>query len=176
MKKIDQLYTPDDFKNITKVELFDLWYRQALTEKQIATLFGVTAKDVKDKRKQFNIRWLNSGIASLSGPAEYRNNYHKIVNITPPENWDGKPIKYEKHKSVREKADSDFSELLGEEAEVKKETTKVQEETTESNEELRDAAEVWKEVKEAEQDTKTKTEELMKDVLDEVVNNDETAD
>ena len=95
--KIKQLYTPKDFKRIDRPQMFDLWFRQALTEKQIAELFGVTAEEVKDKRKnQFGMGFMNCGIQWLSGEEVYRATSAKIVEVKPPKDWDGKPLPFPK--------------------------------------------------------------------------------
>lgn len=91
--QIKQLYTPKDFEKLDKVLMFDVWYRQALTDKKIAKLFGVTAADVKSKREKLGIRWMNSAIASLSGGPTFTSK-KKLIEIHPPKDWDGKPIKF----------------------------------------------------------------------------------
>lgn len=70
--KIVQMYTPEDFKALNKDQMFDLWFRQALSDKKIAKLYGVTPQDVKDKVKSFNMTLLNCAIAALNGPKRYR--------------------------------------------------------------------------------------------------------
>lgn len=91
--QIKQLYTPKDFEKLDKVLMFDVWYRQALTDKKIAKLFGVTAADVKSKREKLGIRWMNSAMASLSGGPTFTSK-KKLIEIHPPKDWDGKPIKF----------------------------------------------------------------------------------
>ena len=70
--KIKQLYTEKEFNKISKVELHGLWFRDALTDGQIARLYGVTKEQVKQKIKKYNIKYLNSAILYLVGNPEYR--------------------------------------------------------------------------------------------------------
>lgn len=79
--KVHQQFTPEDFSKISKLDLYDLWFRQALTDKQIATLYGVTPSDVKEKRKEYNIRYLNSAIAFLSGSKAYRHTKEVRIKV-----------------------------------------------------------------------------------------------
>lgn len=92
--QIKQLYTPKDFEKLDKVLMFDVWYRQALTDKKIAKLFGVTAADVKNKREKLGIRWMSSAMASLSGGKTFTSK-KKLIEIHPPKDWNGEPIKFE---------------------------------------------------------------------------------
>lgn len=94
--KIKQLYTPKDFHSMDRPQFFDLWFRQALTEKQIAKLFGVDVKEVKEKRKNFNMGWLNSGIEWVSGKSVYRMGSPKLIEVKAPKNWDGNPLPFPK--------------------------------------------------------------------------------
>lgn len=70
--KIEQTYTEEDFDRITKLELYNLWFRDALTDGQIAKLYGTTKSVVKEKRKKYNIKYINSAILYLAGRPEYR--------------------------------------------------------------------------------------------------------
>lgn len=96
--KIKQLYTPKDFKKLDKVLMFDIWYRQALTDKKIGKLFGVTADEVKKRREELGIKWMNSAIASLSGGATFTSK-KKLIEIHPPKDWDGEPIPFKPGKN-----------------------------------------------------------------------------
>lgn len=131
--KVKQLYTPKDFKRIDKPMLFDLWFRQSLTEKSIATLFGVTVEEVHKKRKdEFGMGWWNSGIAYVSGPEIYRSTSPKIVPIKPPKDWDGNPLPFpkrnkrgkyvtydDKRTSIKDLLDEDTDENVTEDEESK---------------------------------------------------------
>lgn len=70
--KIRQIKTPDEFEKIKRAELHRLWFNQAMTDKQIATMYGVDKKTVRAKRKELNIKWLNSGVLSVAGRPEYK--------------------------------------------------------------------------------------------------------
>ncbi len=72
MKKITQTKTPEDFKKISKQELYKLWFGERLwdtpmTDGQIAKMYGVTKQEVKDKRKEKGITWLSCGLTYMSG-------------------------------------------------------------------------------------------------------------
>lgn len=79
--KVKQMYTKKDFEKIDKITLFELWYKHALTDKQIAVLYGITPKDVKDKRKELNIGWLNSAMLLIAGPQKFRWNVKPKIKI-----------------------------------------------------------------------------------------------
>lgn len=150
--KIKQLYTPKDFKKLDKVLLFDVWYRQALTDKQVGKLFGVTAADVKKKREELGIRWMNSAIASLSGGSTFTSK-KKLVEIHPPKDWDGNPIPFKpgKHRTVGEYKVSGF-EAEGNAIEPKKPVQKQLDTKNKDSEEFssEDAAATWREMREQE--------------------------
>lgn len=60
-------YTKEDFNKLTKVEMHRLWFKQAMTEKQIAKLYNVSRKEVHDKRKiEFGLNFINSAILYLT--------------------------------------------------------------------------------------------------------------
>lgn len=69
--KITQTNTPDEFKKLTRPELHKLWFRDALTDGQIAKKFGVTKQEVKQKRKELNLHMFNSAISYLMGGKKY---------------------------------------------------------------------------------------------------------
>ena len=95
MKVKQQLYETKEFNKLTRLQMYDLWFRQSLTEKSIALLFGVTREQVKQKREGFGLGFLESGIASLSGTPEYKDKT-KLIPIKPPKDWDGKLMKLPK--------------------------------------------------------------------------------
>lgn len=72
MRKIEKTRTPQDFERITRVELHRLWFKEALTDKQIATMYGVDKSIVKEKRKAFKLGWISSGILYVAGSDAYR--------------------------------------------------------------------------------------------------------
>lgn len=153
--KIKQLYTPKDFEKLDKVLLFDVWYRQALTDKQVGKLFGVTAADVKKKREKLGIRWMNSAIASLSGGQTFTSK-KKLVEIHPPKDWDGNPIKFKpgKYKTVGEYKVSGL-EAEGNAIDPKEPVQPVQKELVTENKasdefSSEDAAATWRKVREQE--------------------------
>lgn len=66
--KITQTKTPEDFKNIKKKELYQLWYIESYTDKQVAKMYGVTAEEVKNKRADFDLTmWKASWLFMLGG-------------------------------------------------------------------------------------------------------------
>lgn len=60
-------YTKEDFNRLTRVEMHRLWFKQAMTEKQIAKLYNVSRKEVHNKRKiEFGLNFINSAILYLT--------------------------------------------------------------------------------------------------------------
>ena len=70
--RVSQTNTPEEFNKITKIELYRLWWLKAMTDGQIAKMYGVSKQDVKNKRKEHNIKWMNSAILSIMGNDKYR--------------------------------------------------------------------------------------------------------
>lgn len=70
--KIKQERTPEEFQKIDIVEFHRLWYIKALTDKQIAILYGVTKEEVKEKRKEFKLNALNCAVMYLAGGDKYK--------------------------------------------------------------------------------------------------------
>ena len=71
--KITQTNTPKDFNKLNRAQLHQIWFHDALTDGQIAKKFGVTKKDVKDKRKELGISWINGAVLALMGGKQYEN-------------------------------------------------------------------------------------------------------
>ena len=70
---IKQEYTREDFDKLNRVEMHRLWYIKAYTEKKIAKLYGVTRKEVHEKRKnELGLGWINSAILYMMKP-RYQN-------------------------------------------------------------------------------------------------------
>lgn len=91
--KIVRLYSKKDFKKLNKEQMFDLWFRQALTDKKIAKLYGVTVEDVADRRKALGLgNYLTCAMMGLSGPPKFRLKHPKMVNIKAPKGWDPSSI------------------------------------------------------------------------------------
>lgn len=70
--KIEPKYTEKKFDKITKLELYNLWFREALTDKQIATLYRTTKDVVKEKRKKYNMTIFKCAILFLIGGEQYK--------------------------------------------------------------------------------------------------------
>lgn len=160
--QIKQLYTPKDFEKLDKVLMFDVWYRQALTDKKIAKLFGVTAADVKSKREKLGIRWMNSAMASLSGGATFTSK-KKLIEIHPPKDWDGEPIEFkpDKYRSMSgsgykvTKFESEGNALEPEQTNTNNENSASSKRASNKPVEVdefsaKDAANVWKKTREHE--------------------------
>lgn len=153
--KIVQLYTPNDFKKLNKILMFDLWYRQALTDKQIAKLFGVETSEVKEKREQLGIRWMSSALASLSGGSKFTSK-KKLIDISIPKDWDGKPIefKYEGASTsggyTVSKSEAEGNALEPQETYDNKNKSANDRHSTTEELSLEDAATVWKKAREKE--------------------------
>lgn len=79
MVKITQTKTPEDFAKITREEFYKLWFGATLKDNpmslgQIAKIYGVDKKTVKEKKKELGLTWLNCGIMFVAGGSRYRNN------------------------------------------------------------------------------------------------------
>ena len=91
--RIVRLYSKKDFKKLKKEEMFDLWFRQALTDKHIAKLYGVTSQEVAEKRKALGLgNYLTCAMMGLSGPPNFRLKHPKMINIKAPKGWDPNSI------------------------------------------------------------------------------------
>lgn len=163
--KIVQLYTPKDFEKLDKVLLYDVWYRQALTDKQVAKLFGVSASDVAKKRKELGIGWMNSAIASLSGGSTFTSK-KKLIEIQAPKDWDGEPIPFRpsNHRAAPKYNPSDFdfdTDTDDTDANEKISSNKSNKKTVDKHdnvpEDTVDAAETWKNFRDTEIEDKTTT-------------------
>lgn len=154
--KIVQLYTPKDFKRLDKVLLYDVWYRQALTDKQVAKLFGVTPADVKKKREETGLRWLNSAIASISGGATFTSRT-PLIEIHAPKDWDGNPILFKpgKHRSMPKSSDYDYTN-----DDVKAESNESKPAEPVEPISSEDAARVWQEMKQQERKDNLKEDDI----------------
>ena len=73
-----QTKTPDQFKELTLIELHQLWFNQALTDRQIAKMYGVDAREVKDKRKEFKLNWFSAATMYITGGNRYKNDKNKV--------------------------------------------------------------------------------------------------
>lgn len=62
----------EDFYKLSRQELYKEWFIEALTDKQIAKRYGITKKEVKARRKELNIGWLNSALLKIAGGEKYR--------------------------------------------------------------------------------------------------------
>lgn len=69
--KIVQTNTPEDLAKLSRAEFHKLWFKDALTERQIAKKFGVTKEEVHARRKELNLTWLNSALLSMMGGNRY---------------------------------------------------------------------------------------------------------
>ena len=77
MAKITQTKTPEDFEKITRVEFYKLWFGATWKDKpmtlgQIAKMYGVDKKTVKEKKKELKLTWLTCGVLFVAGGNSYR--------------------------------------------------------------------------------------------------------
>lgn len=70
--KITQTNTPEEFRKLNRKEFHKLWFRDALTDKQIAVKYGITKEEVKQRRKELNLNMWNSAVLFIMGGAGYR--------------------------------------------------------------------------------------------------------
>lgn len=74
---IEVKVTKQDFSEITKIELYNLWWgrdwwKKPYSDKQIAKMYGVTTKEVKKKRKELGITWSRCAFLSVYGGKAYK--------------------------------------------------------------------------------------------------------
>jgi hypothetical protein len=71
-KKVEQTKTPEDFQRLTLQQYHKLWFCYAMSDKQMADMFGVTKKDVKEKRKRLGLTLFKAGMLYVYGGPKYR--------------------------------------------------------------------------------------------------------
>ena len=72
--KIEQIHNEEEFNRLTQAEFHNLWFVKAYTEGQIAKMYGVTKKQVHDKRKELKLGWFNSGMLYVAGGKRFKGN------------------------------------------------------------------------------------------------------
>ena len=70
--RIKQEKTPDDFKNIDKIEFYRLWFKKALTMRQIAKMYGITREEVNHTRKEVGYTTFKCAFLSIMGGEKYK--------------------------------------------------------------------------------------------------------
>lgn len=70
--KITQTNTPEEFSKLSRPDFHQLWFNEALTDRQIAKKFGVDVAEVKRKRKALGLNWFNSAMLFLAGGNLYK--------------------------------------------------------------------------------------------------------
>ena len=79
---IKQTHTLKDLNNLDKVQFHQLWFNEALTDRQIAKKFGATVKDVKTKRKELGLNWFNCAFLYVGNKEKFKNDKSKIKEST----------------------------------------------------------------------------------------------
>lgn len=72
--KITQTSTPEEFSKLTRPDFHQLWFNEALTDKQMAKMFRVDVAEVKRKRKALGLNWFSSAMLFLAGGNLYKDN------------------------------------------------------------------------------------------------------
>lgn len=70
--KIACTRSPEDLQKLDRVEFHKIWFIDALTDRQMAKMFGVTTKEVKAKRKELGLNWFNSAVLYITGGSKYK--------------------------------------------------------------------------------------------------------
>ena len=70
--RVKQERTPEEFSKITQVEFHNLWWNKAMTQGQIAKLYGVTRKEVVAKRKELKLNNFNCAMMRVAGGDKYK--------------------------------------------------------------------------------------------------------
>lgn len=70
--KIEQTRTPEDLQKLTLKEFHRLWFIDAMTDRQMAKMFGVTRKDVKKRRKELKLNMLRAGMLYVYGGPTFK--------------------------------------------------------------------------------------------------------
>ena len=76
MKQIKQ---PEDFEKLDKAQLHQLWFNEALTDGQVAKMYGIEKNVVKQKRKEMKLNWFSAATLFLMGGSRYKNNKTKVA-------------------------------------------------------------------------------------------------
>lgn len=80
--KVYKKFTPAKFNGLKKIDMYDLWFRQGLTDKQIAILYGVPTSEVKEKRRKLGVKFWACAKLALYGTEEYKLYAKKRINIS----------------------------------------------------------------------------------------------
>lgn len=75
--KVEQTNTREDFEKLDLVGLHDIWFNQALTDKQVAKKFGITKEEVKEKRKKFGLNFWSGAMLYVGGGEKYKGSKRK---------------------------------------------------------------------------------------------------
>ena len=72
MRKIVPTYTEEEFLKLKRHELHQIWFHEALTDRQIAKLYNTTKEVVKQRRKELGITVINSAMLFLTCGSLYQ--------------------------------------------------------------------------------------------------------
>lgn len=65
--------TEEDLLKLTREQFHEIWFIDALTDRQIAKMYNTKKEVVKQFRKKLNLNWFNSAVLYLCGGSKYRN-------------------------------------------------------------------------------------------------------
>lgn len=63
--------TKEDFDKLSKRELYEIWYNNCKTDKQIAKMYNISRKEVKSTRKKFNMTMFKCAMLKLANKEKY---------------------------------------------------------------------------------------------------------
>lgn len=69
---MEQTHTLDDLNKLTLIEFHKYWFIDALTDKQMAEKFGTNKKEVKRRRKELGLTYLNGAMLRVAGGTKYQ--------------------------------------------------------------------------------------------------------
>lgn len=73
-----QTKQPEDFDKLDRVQLHQLWFNQALTDGQVAKMYGIDKQTVREKRKKFGLNWFSAATLWITGGPKYKNDKSKV--------------------------------------------------------------------------------------------------
>lgn len=70
--RMEQRHTLDDLKHLTREEFHKYWFIDALSDKEMADIFGTTKQEVRKRRKELNLTYMNSAMLYIAGGAKFK--------------------------------------------------------------------------------------------------------
>lgn len=71
MRKIEPKYSEEELMKLTLPQFHQLWFHEALTDKQIAKLYNTSKEVVTTRRKELGLTTINAAMLSITGGKLY---------------------------------------------------------------------------------------------------------